>query len=137
MRRVSLVLSFALSISACAQVGGQVAGMPAPGFTRLSTDEIRRTIIGRSLTHDVQRAHQQGWSAITTPYRERFLDGGRIEVTHHRAGMSGRYSIANGQLCITLLHQQRECRHIFRDVNGAFLQRYVSNPMEITPIVIE
>jgi len=102
---------------------------------RLSGDEIRRLIVGRTLSHNVELGIARRQPVITTPYSETYQADGIVRVRLHRAGTSGRYWITDDRLCMELALGTRECRYFAREPGGELLQQDVTST-GWTPIII-
>lgn len=115
---------------------GQIEDDPG---VRLGGDEIRALLVGRTLSHDVERATRLRMSGMITPYQEGFRADGTVWVRLDRgATMSGRYEISRDQLCLALNNGTQECRHLFRAVDGGLIQRDSRGaPESTTPIIVE
>jgi hypothetical protein len=114
------------------------SGAASEHLRQLTGQEVRDLLVGRTLTHDTQRALREGLPARLTPYHETFRADGRISILNHRAGYGGRYEIIGDRLCITLSGHSPECRYFFRASDGAIMQRDVAAASErMTPIKIE
>lgn len=120
---------FCAAATACASTGDSVGKVERKddleqlaGAAQLTNVEIRNLLVGRALSHDIDRAIKGGSLAITTFYRESYRKDGTVAVTSHQAGMAGRYDITDNRLCLDLNHR-RWCRRIFRSPDGALWQR--------------
>lgn len=148
MRRVPFVVGLLLGTSACAQ-GGNRSIDPSTAHTlpsqqmvaelqQLSEDEIRALIVGRTLTHDVNRRMEGRGVVVLSPYREMYRPDGTVSVLIHRAGLGGRYTIGDDRLCLFLDNQPPECRYLFRAADGALVQKDALDPAGgATPIIVE
>jgi hypothetical protein len=132
---------FCAATTACASTGDKTSRVERKdgleqltGVVRLTDVEIRNLLVGRTLSHDVDRAIKEGSLAIATFYRESYRKDGTVTVTSHQAGMAGRYDIADNRLCLDL-NQRRWCRRIFRSPDGG-LRQIDDITSEQTPILV-
>ncbi|HYI41135.1 MAG TPA: hypothetical protein VE053_12540 [Allosphingosinicella sp.] len=129
------VLLLAAFLTGCGDLRAEQGSLLSPSLpNQLTSAEIRSLLVGRTLTHDADRAIKEGSFAITTSYREYYHEDGTIAVTSHRAGMRGRYEIIDDHLCVDM-PSGRRCRQIFRSARGLLQRDDVTG--EKTPIIVQ
>jgi hypothetical protein len=94
------------------RISGDTAVMTiAPTHLRkLSGSEIQRLLAGRTLSYVLE----PGVVAVSSQYRQTFLEDGSVVVALDRANKRGRYRVHSDQLCVVLEPEGREeCSQLF------------------------
>lgn len=139
-----------LALDACASVprteSSEASVAPPEGIslsaptalTRLNGDEIRGLIVGRTLSHDVNRKVDGRGVVVLSDYREMYRIDGTVGIQVHRAGTHGRYTISGDKLCISIDRKPPEFRQLFRAADGTLLQKDAQDSAGgMIPIIIE
>jgi len=119
MRGVTFTAALALlTLAACVtEVPTAPAGIERErgNLTRLSSDEIRRLLVGRTLSFVAESG------VPTSPHQEAYHSDGTMFVRVDRAGSPGTYTIADDRICLRFgatPEAPEECRSLFRTASG-------------------